>query len=352
MGLTYDVVKHKNKNYAVIKTKYKNMDVPVLIDLKDVSTIKNINKDWKSNKYGFISCVHTMNNDDTKDVYLHEIIMALKMKDASGKRQIKPIVHLNRIGLDNRRENLMYDVQHKDLNKNIKKKQRTITLPDNSGVKPSEIPTYVWYMKPNGSHGDRFMVDINDVQWKTTSSKSLSLRYKLEEAKAYLRELRKTRPDLFQDYSMNGDFTQVGRGLIDSYYTIVHKAGYEHMERYIPKNITNKMLKPGSVSRLEKELLKDLLTNQSSLLNKTGGKRRVVTNLPQKCGVSSSEVPDHCYYRPACDQRGGFFIVKGHPNQDKIWQGSSSKKLSIRDKFDSMLDYLDELDDDSSDSDY
>ena len=53
-------------------------------------------------------------------------------------------------------------------------------------------------MKPNGSHGDRFMVEIGDVKWKTTSSKKLSLKYKLEEAKLFLRQLKRESPELFE----------------------------------------------------------------------------------------------------------------------------------------------------------
>lgn len=343
--MKYDIVKHNGNSYGVIRVKYKNADIPIIVDISDIKTINRIDKPWKSNKHGFISCAHTYNNE-TKDVYLHEIIMALKMKDINKNRKNKPIIHINRIGLDNRRDNLMYDITNKDLNKNIKKKARTITLPTDSGINPQEIPSYVWYMKPDDSHGERFMVDINNIKWKTTSSKQLSLRYKLEEAKAYLRELKNTNPNLFEDYSMNGDFTQIGKGLIDSYYSIVHKAGYYNMERYVPKNKTKSFLKPGSVSRKEKELLKDLLNNQNLLLNKTGGKRRVVTNLPYKCGIYSSDIPENCYYRPETNKRGGFFIIKGHVKQpkSKVWQGSSSKKVSIQDKFADMLYYLDELD--------
>ena len=124
--MKYDIVKHKGGSYAVIKVKYKNLDVPVLIDIKDLKTVQKIDKPWKSNKYGFISCAHTY-NDETKDVYFHEIIMALKMKENNKNRQNKPIIHINRIGLDNRRENLIYDITNKDLNKNIKKKERTIS---------------------------------------------------------------------------------------------------------------------------------------------------------------------------------------------------------------------------------
>lgn len=339
MGLSYDEVQHKNKKYIVLNVKYKDIDLPVLIDKQDLKTIKRIDKKWKSNTYGFISCSHTTDDNDVKDVFLHEVIMALKMKDANESTQSKPILHINRIGLDNRRENLIYDVIKKDDNKNLKKKKRIISLPEECGININDIPTYVWYMKPNGSHGERFMVEVDDIKWKTTSSKKISLKYKLEEAKTYLRQLRSSNPDLFEEHSMNGDYTKAGKELIDSYYTIIEKAGYDHIKRFVPEDNTGKLLKAGGISRVEKKLLK----NQGELINKTDKKRRVVNNLPKDCEISPNDIPKHCYYRPPYNGRGGYFIIEGHPKLDKIWQTTSSVKKSVEEKYNDLLEYLDNL---------
>ena len=72
-------------------------------------------------------------------------------------------------------------------------------------------------MKPDSSHGERFMVNIGDINWKTTSTNELSLKYKLEEAKMFLRHLLRSRPDLYEEYSMNGDFNKEGIDLLNSY---------------------------------------------------------------------------------------------------------------------------------------
>jgi len=346
--MKYDTITYQNKRVTVIKVKYKNADVPVLIDTVDLAKIRGLDKAWRINKLGFVSCEH-VHQGESKDVYLHELIMTLKMQDSKKKILNKPIIHLNRIGLDNRRANLMYDTVDKDKHKNTKKKERTITLPKNSKINPSEIPTYVWYMKPDSSHGDRFMVDVDDVQWKTTSSKKVSLRYKLEEAKAYLRELKMVRPELFTERSMNGDYTAEGKKLLNSYYDIVHKVGYTNMEREVIKDVTIKMLKPGRVNSKEKDVLNDMLANSRKLLNGGGNgggtKRRVVVNLPRGCGVVGSEIPEYCYYHPATVQRGGYFVVKGHPDQgrSKVWQSRSGRGVSVRDKLEDVWGYLDRL---------
>jgi hypothetical protein len=254
------------KAYMIINLEYKQIDVPIIIDYNDYKIINSINKTWSINESGMVSCYHTT-NDVTSEVYLHEIIMSLKLKDENKEKQQRSILHINKLGIDNRRENLIYDIVNKQTNKNTKKKKRIIELPEESGINPDEIPTYVWYMKPNDSHGERFLVDIGDVQWKTTSSKKLSLRYKLEEAKKYLRELKDERPELFQEYSMNGEFTKDGKELLKSFYIIIKKAGYKHLKKVSTDNLTNTYLKEhGSLTKQEKKLL-----NSNKLLG--GGKK-------------------------------------------------------------------------------
>lgn len=341
MTLDYDTVKYKNKDYAVMCIKYKGAEFPAVIDKKDVQVIEKLNKTWKCNKNCFVSCSHS-HNDKIKDVFLHEIIMALKQNAINQKvEENRPILHLNRIGFDNRRDNLMYDVVGKKENKNMKKKKRTIKLPADSGIKPDEIPTYVWYMKANGSHGPRFMVDIkNQVKWKTTSSKKMSLRYKLEEAKMFLRQLKREKPSLFEDNSMNGDYTKKGKELIKSYYDIIEKAGYDHIKTFVPKSTTIDILKPGKQTKNEKLLLK----KQGSLIQVGSSRRRVANNLPKDCGIGPQDLPKHCYYRPEYKSRGSYFIVENHPGQTKkTWQTTSSKKISFQEKYDQLLEYLEEL---------
>jgi hypothetical protein len=256
MDLDYDLVRYKNKRYAVISIDYNDYELPAVINYEDLKIVKNLKKKWKCNIYNFVSCTHTF-NDETKDVFLHEIIMALKRGSTNQSLIDCPIIHINRIGLDNRRSNLIYDTCDKQIRKNIKKKKRTIKLPRYSGIKPDEIPTFIWYMKPNGSHGERFMVDIGDVKWKTTSRKGLSLRYKLEEAKLFLRNLKKERPELFREYSMNGDYNKKGKVLMNEYYDIIYQAGYDHIQRRHDINMTDKLLRKGKQSKYEYALLKN-----------------------------------------------------------------------------------------------
>ena len=252
--MDYKRINHNDKDYAVFNIQYKETKLPIIIDWSDFAIIKKLNKKWKCNNNGFIYC-----QQDKYDYYLHELIMSLKNKEAGLSNKSKAIVHINRIGLDNRRENLIYDMIDKDITKNAKKKKRTVNLPKKCGICPDTIPTYIWYMQPDSSHGERFMVNIGDVNWKTTSSNNLSLKYKLEEAKMFLRHLLRARPDLYEEYSMNGDFNKEGKELINSYYDIIHSCGYNYIKKVVPEKNTVDLLKPyyDSLDDDEKDALRE-----------------------------------------------------------------------------------------------
>ena len=119
----YTKIAYKGKDYVIFELNYKNNNIPGVLDLNDFNVIKKMNKNWRCNNNGFIFCSHTYNGN-TKDVYLHELVMLLKNKEEGLKNKNKSIIHINRIGLDNRRENLIYDISGKEINKNQKKKTR------------------------------------------------------------------------------------------------------------------------------------------------------------------------------------------------------------------------------------
>jgi hypothetical protein len=229
-------------NYVVINAKYKNMhNIPILLDAKDSIYIKSLNKTWKCANNGTVYMSYE-SGDKSQDIYMHEIIMALKLKDNNSKRKSCSIIHINRIGLDNRRINLIYDTNNKEINKNLRKKKRIIVLPESSNMLSSELPTYVWYLKPNDSHGERFIVNIGDIKWKTSSSKHLSLRYKFEESKKYLRNLKIIKPHIFDDYCMNGEFTKQGKQYADDFFSIIDSHGYNYNNSTICDDVTREYL--------------------------------------------------------------------------------------------------------------
>lgn len=225
----YKKIKINDSTYVVCKFPYKTTYVPIIMDLNVFEQINELNKSWHINDNGFVVTTHKINNDDVDfaaEIYLHDIVMKL-----NNMNEEKSILHINKLGIDNRISNLMYDTKYKNITKNIRKKTRTVELPKDSGINVDHIPSYVWYVRENDSHGDRFVIDIGNISWKTTSSKKVSLRYKLEEAKKYLRHVKKTMPQIFDEYSMNGDLNICGQALLKSFYEIADKAGYTHLDK-------------------------------------------------------------------------------------------------------------------------
>lgn len=237
----YKHIKYKNNSYTIFPIVCRTKIVPIIVDTKDFVYIKNLEKSWYINDSGAVVCHHTF-KDQNMELYLHEIVMALKAKDA-GETILKiPIIHINRLSIDNRRENLMYDTVDKNINKNMVKKKRIIILPKKSGINPDNIPTFVWYMKPDTTHGDRFMVTVGDISWKTSSSPKYSLKYKLEEAKKFLRALKILKPQLFDEYSMNGELNYDGKSLLNSFYNLVQQGGF-NVSKSNNNDLTDKYLK-------------------------------------------------------------------------------------------------------------
>lgn len=231
-------ISHNDSKYVIFSVYYKNkLKLPGLLDFDDFKVIHKGNKKWRINDNGFIVCSHTVNGV-TRDVLMHELVMLLHNDNNNIK---KKILHINRIGLDNRKKNLAYEDEN--INKNIKKKKRTLELPKEDGIKIDDIPTYIWYMKPDDSHGPRFIVKIDDVQFTSTSARDVPLNDKLTEAKTFLKKLFEERQDLKEEYSMNGDYNGIGKELLNTYYDIVKKGGYTNIKKSIPQHNTNKLLR-------------------------------------------------------------------------------------------------------------
>lgn len=246
-------IEYNGSKYCVIGLKYKEAMVPVILDWSDYEVIKTLNKKWHINDKGIVSTIHKAiinGKEHVKEIYMHEVI--LKISNINTKAST---LHINRLGIDNRKANLMADTVNKDTTKNIKKKDRIIDL-SNFGIQANELPSFVWYIKESDTHGDRFMVSIGDVKWKCTSSRCLSLRYKLEETKKYLRNLQHDRPDLFTDYSMNGDLNSEGLNQLDMYINISYKAGFNNVNYVTNKTNTYLKEKHHGLSKHEIELLK------------------------------------------------------------------------------------------------
>jgi len=245
---------YHHNNYNVINIPYKQHNLPVILD-SDVFDFIGQNYDFHINDTLSVYTRLKTKEGNMLDIPLHEIVMKYKNKSINTNR---PIIHKNRINLDNRYDNLMYDTTDKVETKNLEKKERTINL-KGSGINANNLPSFVWYLKPDSSHGERFMVKLDTINWKSPSSKDLSLRYKLEATKQFLRNKINENPELIKKFSLNGDLNDSGVKLRKSFYNLIHQVGNGKYRKYQMKenNSTLNILKENlsGLSNYEKMLL-------------------------------------------------------------------------------------------------
>lgn len=190
--ILYTHVLYHNKEYTIMKIKCNDRYVKAVIDTEDFIKVKDDSWHYIANAY--IS--HTAPHDGKrKELYLHNMVMDRLVFPGKGSKE--SIDHINRNGLDNRKENLRLVTQSAQ-NINQKQKERRIELPADSGVTVDEIPKHVWYIKANGAHGDRFGIDLKTegIKWKTTSAKNVLLQDKLQSAKEQLEKYYLQFPNL------------------------------------------------------------------------------------------------------------------------------------------------------------
>lgn len=169
--------------------RHKDSRLEFIIDKDDYAYVKS--RHWYSMTSGkYVGCKININNK-SHTVGLHNFIM--NKIDFPGKGAKETIDHINRNGLDNRKCNLRL-VSQSLQRINQKSRARSAQLPE--GI--SELPKHIWYIKPNGAHGDRFCIELKTegITWKTTSSKKVSIEEKLEQAKKKLVELYEEFPYL------------------------------------------------------------------------------------------------------------------------------------------------------------
>lgn len=179
----YKEVVYNTKSY-IVATKE---DYTFVFDKEDFDKVKQRN--WYRISTGYIATNITFDDGTRKQLLLHNFSM--NRLTFPGKGATESVDHINRNPLDNRKENLRI-VSQTEQNINQGKKPRNIVqLPENSGIEPDDIPRHIWYIKANGGHGDRFAIEFKteNLVWKTSSSKKLSLLEKLNSAKQKLQEL-------------------------------------------------------------------------------------------------------------------------------------------------------------------
>jgi hypothetical protein len=264
----------------------------------------------------------------------------------NGKGQTNSVDHINRLGFDNRKENLRFQTQAQQ-NFNQKREIRTAILPENCNFTWENVPKNVWYCKPTKHMSDRFCVQIKNVpdmgtiKWRSTGVKNVSLKFKLEHAKKYLRNLKEKNPDIFTNRNISCDYNEKAIDLIKDYNKIIKLSKFVCVKDClveIPQLIDLLEENLDGLTDEEKQMLKNISVDKTN-------NRSNITFLPENCGVTVDMIPKYCYYTKENTVRGDSFnIDKGHPKVNgKALRTSTSKKTSTSEKFIQFTNKLDSL---------
>lgn len=338
--ITHKCVEYNNKKYIVGYTIFKGTDKLFVFD--DDKKDKVINRQWKfDSNGGYISHTYFEDKERTtkRNLGLHNLVM--NRLSFNGKGQHHTVDHINRIGRDNRCENLRILTQtHQNINQ--AKRERTIELPEGCDIDPQTIPKNIYYRKASGAHGERFSIDIklgdgNRIRVETTKSKSIDLKTKLKFAILKLEEIKKTYPEL-QEIKDIDDIDKRNE-LTKSFNEILKISGYP--ARIINENLVDcEKLDETEFNEDEKKTAKKLLEV---------GTRGLKCKLPQDCGITHKMIPKYCYYVPESETRGDKFVIDRHPklveNGDRQWSTTARKTISTKDKYTALIEKLTDMGD-------
>ena len=196
-AIDYRFVKHNEKEYVIGTILRNGEPIEFVFDKEDYESVSQ--RAWHFASEHYISSAFQCGDGKRRELYLHNLVMGVDLFPGKGAKQ--SIDHINRNGLDNRKENLRLITQSQQNIHQIKKK-RNVILPENCGINPNDIPKHVWYVRAQGQHGDRFAIEFKteNICWKTTSSKAVSIQQKLAQAKLKLVELYEQYPHLNPSY--------------------------------------------------------------------------------------------------------------------------------------------------------
>jgi len=337
-------VSFKGKFYAVYKYRFNDEDRLFVTDWEDRDKMLEAHANWYqiNNYIGYKEEI----NHITITYYLHNLIM--DKKQGGGKGQKFTIDHINRNTRDNRKENLRLISQSRQ-NENQGRRKRIVVLPDDCGVDVKDIPKCVYYVKPNGKHGDGFVLELKKdgarKTWKSTRSKEITLKDKLIQIKKIILDISDTYPELLEDKAIIENYTDQQITLMRDFNQIITLSRFDCADSNLMEIPVKEILDCGvnDIDDMEDDESKRYLQTVNTA-KKIGRRHR--NNLPKNCGITPDMIPKHCYYQPATDKRGDAFVIDRHPllpDGQRQWKTTGSVAVSTKNKFKSLKRKLKEL---------
>lgn len=150
---------------------------------------------------------------------------------------------------------------------------------------------------------------------------------------------------IFEEHNIECNYDEESLKLAKEYNAIIKLSEFGCVKNNLIEIDKRNYIKEDLTDLSEKEI--QLLNNFTLTKNKT--KRNTVSGskLPLDSGITIDMIPKYCYYAPPNATRGTgeMFIIDKHPKlTTRDWKTTSSKKVSLKDKFDALFGKLKELD--------
>jgi len=289
--------------------------------------VYDIDEEEKLGKYNWSVCNnYAVNAENDKRTSMHIVIMK-ENDDYKDKGENCSIDHINEFKLDNRIDNLRIATQSQQ-NANRGKRSDKLPPPEElQAIGVIELPKYVRYDKTE----EKFVIDKHPVllsknkkSMSGSKSKSLSIQEKYQDILFKLDALNK---EINQDEIQFQEKKQKLRNEYIQITNCVRQA--KGLEAIL---VEQQPSQTGGGQPIQPEM-------------KTIPGRKKSPTLPPDCGVKLEEIPKYCYYRAANEKRGDVFIIERHPGltEKRTWSSTSSKLVSTKAKFDSMMEVYNTL---------
>lgn len=328
--INFNEIEYNNKKYLTCLIQ----NFPLIIDYEDKNIL--LYRKWVL-KQKYIIMRKNIKGTEFM-IFLHNLIM--KRNLYYGKGQKESIDHINRITYDNRKENLRL-LSQTNQNFNQNKKKRKINLPNNCGFNLEDLPRSVFYCKAYGLMGDYLEVELINflgkkrMRWSSSRSRNLSLKFKFEQTKKYLRFLKEKYPDDINKRNIETNFDDKTIKLIESHNEILKLSNYNNFVFTINKK---NYLKENLNGLTENEL--EIYNNLS--FDEIGFKgKHLLTKLPKDCGISTNMIPKYCYFEKKLDKE--YFVINNHPKNIN-WSTSKDIEIKLTEKLHELMEKLKEID--------
>lgn len=300
-----------------------------IVDKKYLNDI--IELSWHKHETGYINhSIHNYSNqfvnEKTQNIYLHQFVMKYcgKVPNPENKPQID---HINRNKFDNRLCNLRWATITEQNQNKFTRSDKKLPCEELISHGISELPRFVRYDKSQ----ERFVLEKHPALVKQVEEGLLKKPQKNGTRKGSIFQR------LYDIVNLGLSFESESE--VCYQYTELEQI-CEEFNRSRDCSLEMIIEKSNTLYYEYKSILKKL----EKIMENKDEKKVLKKGLPEDCGINPDMIPKYCYYKPESESRGCCFVIDRHPNMEKrLWSTTCSKKVSIQEKYNCLLNKLNDL---------